>query len=93
MPPLVKIAKKYGAQVVRSNATLPGLALIAAREVASARASAQNADKVYVAYFDSVIVRSKSQSPGSRKAQVSKLRQIMLLAEERPARAQLAYGH
>jgi hypothetical protein len=37
--------------------------------------------------LDSVIVRSTAQSPGSHKSQVSKLRQIMLLAEERPAQA------
>ena len=34
-----------------------------------------------------MMVRSRAQSPGSRKAQVSKLRQIMLLAEERPTQA------
>jgi len=40
-----------------------------------------------MSYFDSVMVRSRAQSPGSRKAQVSKPRQIMLLAEERPTQA------
>ncbi len=39
-----------------------------------------------------MMVRSRAQSPGSRKAQVSKLRQIMLLAEERPAATGLANG-
>ena len=34
-----------------------------------------------------MMVRSTAQSPGSHKAQVSKLRQIMVLAEERPAHA------
>jgi hypothetical protein len=85
MASLLQIAKKYGAQVVQPNATLPGLALDAAHAVALGRASAEDADKVYVAYLDSVMVRSTAQSPGSHKAQVSKLRQIMLLAEERPA--------
>jgi hypothetical protein len=33
------------------------------------------------------MVRTKAQSPGSRKAQVSRLRQIMTLAEERPTQA------
>jgi len=87
MASLVQIAKKYGAQVVQPNATLPALALHAAHAVALGRASAEDADKVYVAYLDSVMVRSTVQSPGSHKAQVSKLRQIMLLAEERPAQA------
>jgi hypothetical protein len=87
MPSLLQIAKKYGAQVVRPNATLPGLALDAAHEVALGRASAEDADKVYAAYFDSVMKRSAAQPPSSRKAQVSKLRQIMLLAEEQPAQA------
>jgi hypothetical protein len=45
------------------------------RAVALGRVSAKNAEEVYVAYLDSVMVRSKAQSPGSRKAQVSKLRQ------------------
>src|SRR5260221_536974 len=85
MASLLQIAKKYGAKVVRPNAALPGLALSAAHAVASGRASAEDADKVYVAYLDSVMVRSAAQSPTSRKAQVSKLRQIMLLAEEQPA--------
>ncbi len=34
-----------------------------------------------------MMVRSTAHSPGSHKAQVSKLRQIMVLAEERPAQA------
>src|SRR6266446_4303554 len=87
MPSLLQVAKKYGAQVVTPNAALPRLALEAAHAVASGRAWPADADKVYVAYFDSVVVRSRAQSPGSRKAQVSKLRQIMLLAEERPTQA------
>ena len=87
MPSLLQVAKKYGAQVVTPNAALPRLALEAAHAVASGRASPHDADKVYVAYFDSVTVRSRAQSPGSRKVQVSKLRQIMLLAEERPTQA------
>ena len=87
MPSLLQVAKKYGAQVVTPNAALPRLAIEAAHAVASGRASAHDADKVYVAYFDSVMVRTKAQSPGSRKAQVSKLRQIMPLAEERPTQA------
>src|SRR5258706_15287454 len=87
MPSLLQVAKKYGAQVVTRNGALPRLALEAARAVASGRAWPADADKVYVAYFDSVVVRSRAQSPGSRKAQVSKLRQIMLLAEERPTQA------
>jgi hypothetical protein len=48
---------------------------------------AEDADKVYVAYLDSVMVRSRTQPPSSRKVQVSKLRQVMLLAEEQPAHA------
>ncbi len=87
MPSLLQVAKKYGAQVVTPNAALPRLAIEAAHAVASGRASANDADKVYVAYFDSVMVRSRAQSPSSRKVQVSKLRQIMLLAEERPTQA------
>ncbi len=87
MPSLLQVAKKYRAQVVTPNAALPRLALEAAHAVASGRASPHDADKVYVAYFDSVTVRSRAQSPGSRKVQVSKLRQIMLLAEERPTQA------
>src|SRR6266849_8318254 len=62
------------------------------RAVALGRASAEDADKVYVAYLDSVMVRSTAQSPSSRKAQVSKLRQIMLLAEEQPAPSARAVG-
>jgi len=92
MASLLQIAKKYGAQVVQPNATLPGLALDAAHAVALGRASAEDADKVYVAYLDSVMVRSTAQSPSSRKAQVSKLRQIMLLAEEQPAPSARAVG-
>jgi len=57
------------------------------RAVALGRVSAKNAEEVYVAYLDSVMVRSMAQPPGSRKAQVSKLRQIMLFAEEQPAQA------
>ncbi len=87
MPSLLQVAKKYGAQVVTPNAALPRLAIEAAHAVASGRASANDADKVDVAYFDSVMVRSRAQSPSSRKVQVSKLRQIMLLAEERPTQA------
>jgi hypothetical protein len=87
MPSLLQVAKRYGAQVVTPNAALPRLALETAHAVASGRASATDADKVYVAYFDSVMVRSRVQSAGSRKAQVSKLRQIMLLAEERTTQA------
>jgi hypothetical protein len=87
MPPLLQVAKMYGAQVVRPNAALPALALSAVHAVALGRASAKDAEEVYVAYLDSVIVRSTAQSPRSRKAQVSKLRQIMLLAEEQPAQA------
>ncbi len=87
MPSLMQTAKMYGAQAIQPSATLPGLALAAAEEVASGHASAEDADRVYVAYLDSVMVRSKAQSPSSRKAQVSKLRQIMLLAEEQPAHA------
>jgi hypothetical protein len=87
MPSLLQVAKKYGVQVVTPNAALPWLALEAAQAVASGHASAKDADKVYVAYFDSVMVRSRAQSPSSRKVQVSKLRQIMLLAEERPTQA------
>jgi hypothetical protein len=77
----------YGAKAIQPSATLPGLALAAAQEVASGRASAEDADRVYVAYLDSVMIRSKAQSPTSRRVQVSKLRQIMLLAEEQPAHA------
>src|SRR6266849_5179809 len=62
------------------------------RAVALGRASAEDADKVYVAYLDSVMVRSTAQSPSSRKARVSKLRQIMLLAEEQPAPSARAVG-
>jgi hypothetical protein len=87
MPSLIQTAKMYGAKAIQPSATLPGLALTAAQEVASGRASAEDADKVYLAYLDSVMVRSKAQSPGSRRVQVSKLRQIMLLAEEQPAQA------
>jgi hypothetical protein len=87
MPSLLQVAKKYGAQVVTPNATLPRLALEAVHAVASGRATPGDADKVYVAYFDSVMVRSRAQSPSSRKVQVSKLRQIMLLAGERPTQA------
>jgi len=87
MPSLLQVAKKYGAQVVTPNAALPRLAIEAAHAVASGHASAKDANKVYIAYFDSVMVRSRAQSPSSRKVQVSKLRQIMLLAEERPTQA------
>jgi hypothetical protein len=87
MPSLLQDAKMYGAKVVRPNTALPGLALRAANAVASGHASAKNADAVYLAYLDSVVPRSATQSPSSRRAQVSKLRQIMLLAEERPAQA------
>jgi hypothetical protein len=87
MPPLLQIAKTYGAQVVQPNAPLPQLAISAAHAVALGRASAEDADKVYVAYYDSVMKRTPTQSPASRKTQVSKLRQIMILAEERPAQA------
>jgi hypothetical protein len=59
----------------------------AAEEVASGRASAEDADQVYVVYLDSVMARAKAQWVSSRKVQVSKLRQIMLLAEEQPAQA------
>jgi len=87
MPSLLQVAKKYGAEVVTPTAVLPRLALEAAHAVASGRASANDDDKVYVAYLDSVMVRARTQSPGSRKVQVSKLRQIMLLAKERPTQA------
>ncbi len=87
MPPLLQVAKMYGAQVVRPNAALPALALSAVHAVALGRASAKDAEEIYVAYLDSVIVRSTAQWPSSRKAQVSKLRQIMLLAEEQPVQA------
>ncbi len=87
MPSLMQTAKMYGIQAVQPSDTLPGLALAAAQEVASGRASAEDADRVYVTYLDSVMVRSKAQSPGSRRVQVSKLRQIMLLAEEQPTQA------
>jgi hypothetical protein len=87
MPPLLQVAKMYGAQVVRPNAALPALALSAVHAVALDRASAKDAEEIYVAYLDSVIVRSTAQWPSSRKAQVSKLRQIMLLAEEQPVQA------
>jgi hypothetical protein len=87
MPSLLQVAKKYGAQAVRSNAALPALAISAANAVALGRASADDAGEVYLAYLDSVMTRSTAQSLSSRKAQVSKLRQIMLLAEEQPAHA------
>jgi hypothetical protein len=87
VPSLMQTAKMYGTKAIQPSATLPGLALAAAQEVALGRASAEDAEKVYVAYLDSVMVRSKAQSPGSRKVRVSKLRQIMLLAEEQSAQA------
>jgi hypothetical protein len=88
MPTLLQSAKEYGARVVRPNAVLPQFALRVAQAVASGQASSKDADKVYLAYLDSVTMRSKAQSPGSHKVQVSKLRQIMLLAEQRPAHAE-----
>src|SRR6266849_7279791 len=62
------------------------------RAVALGRASAEDADKVYVAYLDSRDGALQGTVPGSRKAQVSKLRQIMLLAEEQPAPNARAVG-
>jgi hypothetical protein len=87
MPTLLQSAKEYGARVVRPNAVLPEFALRVAQAVALGHATSKDADKDYLAYLDSVTQRSSVQSSGSRKAQVSKLRQIMLLAEERPAHA------
>ena len=63
MASLLQIAKKYGAQVLQPNATLPGLALDAAHAVALGRASAEDADKVYVAYLDSVMGARRHSRP------------------------------
>src|SRR5215470_2465535 len=82
--PIMDDAKRFGRLVVVPNRPLALLAEAAARAVIAGKADPGQAKQVYLAYFDAVVVRSKTQRADSRKVQVSKLRQIMLLAAEQP---------
>lgn len=81
---IMQEARVYGKQVVNSRALLPELALKAAQAVVSGDVEATDAKAIYIAYLDAEIKRSPQQHPVSQKVQISKLRQIMKLAEERP---------
>jgi hypothetical protein len=81
-PTLLDLAKRYGELAVQPSNALAMLALDAARAVTKGKATPDDADRLYVLYYDAVRARSKTQSRDSRKSQVSKLRQVMRLADE-----------
>ena len=87
-PSVMTEAKSYGKRAVATTSWLPAFALVVARAVIVGEVdSDDDAESVYLAYYDATIKRSGAQTLGSHKAQVSKLRQIMKLADERPRHA------
>ncbi len=80
--PIYTQAKMFGTQVVAQRSTLPMLAMSAARAVVAGEVEVSDAERIYRVYFDAKIKRSPSQKGSSQRVQISKLRQIMMLAEQ-----------
>jgi hypothetical protein len=76
-------AGALGREALDANSALSRLAMDAARAVVSGEVDPSDAQRIYLAYYDARVIRSKAQPASSRKAQVSKLRQVMKLAEGR----------
>lgn len=80
-------ARVYGKQAIHPRAILAELAMKAVQAVLNGDVEAADARSIYLAYFDAEIKRSPNQSVSSQKVQISKLRQVMKLAEDRPKQA------
>jgi len=81
MNTIMQKARVYGQQAIAPAKLLPGLAVDAAKAVVAGEAEPADASAIYLAYYDAKIKRSAAQAPVSQRVQVSKLRQIMKLAE------------
>jgi hypothetical protein len=68
------------AMLGRENSTMARLAMRAAQAVVKGEADPSDAGDIYAAYYNSAV--EHTQSPDSRKAQASKLRQVMEFAKE-----------
>jgi hypothetical protein len=85
MSTILNEARELGAALVDPRETARvQLALRVAHAVVAGEVGPDDAEEIYVSYYDAAMNRTKGQPPTSHKVQVSKLRQVMKLADERP---------